>query len=159
MNYFKDMNYRGRIDLMHVGLIVLCSFLGTVLFVQMTDKDEIISRGDWRAGEAYENHQILETSARTSDSIVVLVETWHDLRLDPDDWNYPEVVRQAVRSATKRYTVDSIVNYHDNFTIQILRDAQWLVGNTNLAITVNTVSWECPGQPLCGGGAETHSND
>lgn len=150
---------KGITSLWILALIILCSFLGTYLVIKMTENETSISVSDWQAGGAEENHQILETSARTSDSIIVLVETWHDLRIDPDDWNYPEVVRSAVRSATKRYTVDSIVNYHDNFTIQILRDAQWLVGNTNLAITVNTVSWECPGQPLCGGGAETHSND
>ena len=151
---------KGNTSFWTLVLIILCSFLLTVLVVKEIGNDEtVVKDSSWRGGGAHENHQILETRARTSDSIVVLVETWHDLRIDPDDWNYPEVVRSAVRSATKRYTVDSIVNYHDNFTIQILRDAQWLVGNTNLAITVNTVSWECPGQPLCGGGAETHSND
>lgn len=143
-------------------LIISISTIGTILVVNLITNmrnDDVVNISDWRGGGAYENYQILETRARTIDSIMVLVETWHDLRIDPDDWNFPEVVRSAVRSATKRYTVDSIVNYHGDFTIQILRDAQWLVGNTNLAITVNTVSWKCPGQPLCGGGAEMRSHD
>lgn len=137
-----------------VVALVLGIVIGRVVYEEINAATRTsVSASSWRGGGARGNYENMLTLARTADSILVKVETWHDLRIDPDKWNLPGVVTDAIRSATRRFTVDSIVNYHADFTTQIIRDAQWLVGNTNIRIVVNTVGWECPGQPLCGKGS------
>lgn len=143
MSFSNFLNHNtGNISLWTLGLIIMVSFLGTVLFVKMTEDDTTISASNWRGGEAQGNYQTLETKAMTADGVMIMVETWHDLRIDPDKWDLPTVVKIAVGATTLTFMIDSITNHHAEFTTQILQFAQWFVGDTNLRIVVNAIEKE-----------------